>query len=100
MLEPNSQPTDQMDVGDAVIGLAEDLLKVAQQSKRTSDAVKTMANLLQEINAQHLQNKAITMIALKKAGFSKEEINEIRTQVEKEYTSINTRIDLDLLFNK
>ena len=100
MLKPNSQPTDQMDLGDAVIGLQEDLLKVVQQSKKTSDAIARIALLMQEMNAQHLQDKAVTMVALRKAGFSKEEVNEIRTQVEKEYTSINTRIDLDLLFNK
>ena len=100
MLKPNSQPTDQMDLGDAVIGLQEDLLKVVQQSKKTSDAIARIALLMQEMNAQHLQDKAVTMVALRKAGFSKEEVDEIKTQVEKVYTSINARIDLDLLFNK
>ena len=89
-----------MDLGDAVIGLQEDLLKVVQQSKKTSDAIARIALLMQEMNAQHLQDKAVTMVALRKAGFSKEEVDEIKTQVEKVYTSINARIDLDLLFNK
>ena len=100
MLKPNSQPTDQMDLKEAVIGLQENLLKVVQQSERMSDIVYALGNLIQRMLDQQVQDKAIAKIALQKAGFSKDEINEIKTQVKKEYTNIATRIDLDLLFNK
>ena len=100
MLKPNSQSTDQMDLGEAVIGLQEDLLKAIQLSEKTTDMVYVLAGFIKKIFDQQAQDKAIAKIALQKAGFSKDEINEIQTQVKKEYTNIATRIDLDLLFNK
>ena len=94
------KPTDQMDLADALLSLEEKLLEVANKFANLDETIKRMATILLKICEKQLVNENVALAAAMKAGISMEEISEVRKTAEDRFDDMQTRISLDVLFDK